>query len=220
MCYFQVLSSVGLFFHLFLGRWISCFLIGWYSLVDSCSRRNERNASAFIVQQAVLKRKPWVPEDLFFLTILMVRGEAASRRREAPRQKNNLWSQELGVAFPCNFRIIYLIKPVWSWYACLFSLTLTAGIWSYMTLRLRCMKKELRESLLRKESAIRKKRKNLLHPGYYPWEYRTEPSKTKHSRKSSYSFKVRPLVGKIQTKLRPRATFIQSSNVRVNNFEV
>ena len=27
----------------------------------------------------------------------MVRGEAASRRREAPREKNNLESQELGV---------------------------------------------------------------------------------------------------------------------------
>ena len=81
-------------------------------LFDSCSRRNERKASAFIVQQAVLQRKPWVPEDLFFLTILMVRGEDASRRSEAPREKNNLWSQELGVAFPCNFRIIYLIKPV------------------------------------------------------------------------------------------------------------
>ena len=109
---FRCFHRFGSFFHLFLGRWISCFLIGWYSLVDSCSRRNERKASAFIVQQAVLQRKPWVPEDLFFLTILMVRGEDASRRSEAPREKNNLWSQELGVAFPCNFRIIYLIKPV------------------------------------------------------------------------------------------------------------
>ena len=62
-------------------------LISWYSLVDSCSRRNERKAAAFIVQQAVLKRKPWVPEDLFFLTIMMVRGEAKSTRREAPREK-------------------------------------------------------------------------------------------------------------------------------------
>ena len=26
---------------------------------------------------------PWVPEDIFFLSILMVRGEAASTRREA-----------------------------------------------------------------------------------------------------------------------------------------
>ena len=32
----------------------------------------------------------------------------------------------------------YLIKKVWSLCACLFSLTLTAEIWSYMTLRLIC----------------------------------------------------------------------------------
>ena len=36
-------------------------------------------------------------------------------------------TQGLQVSFSCNFRIIYLIKPVWSWFACLFSLTLTAG---------------------------------------------------------------------------------------------
>ena len=88
---------------LFLGAFIGLTVFSLISrsmnifLFDSCSRRNERTASAFIVQQAVLKRKPWVPEDLFFLTILMVRGEAASRRREAPREKNNLESQELGV---------------------------------------------------------------------------------------------------------------------------
>ena len=34
----------------------------------------------------------WVPEDIFFLTILMVRGEAASTKREAPREKNNVLS--------------------------------------------------------------------------------------------------------------------------------
>ena len=45
------------------------------------------------------------------LSILMVRGEASSTRREAPREKNNLWSQELRVSFPCNFRIKYLTKP-------------------------------------------------------------------------------------------------------------
>ena len=50
----------------------------------------------------------------------------------------------------------------------------------------------------RELSGIRKKKKN---PGCYPRECRTEPSKTKHSKKSSHSFKVRPLVGKIQTKL-------------------
>ena len=67
-----------------------------------------------------------------------------------------------------------------------------------------------------------------MHPLYYLWEFnkmdimqtRTELSKTKHSRKSSYSFKVRPLVGKIQTKLLPRATLIHFSDVRINYFEV
>ena len=44
---------------------------------------------------------------------------------------------------------------IWSWCACLFSLTLTAEIWLYLTLRLRCMKKEFHEGLLRKESAIK-----------------------------------------------------------------
>ena len=48
------------------------------------------------------------------LAMLIVRGEPASTRREAPREKNSLWSQGLRVSFPCNSRIIYLIKPVWS----------------------------------------------------------------------------------------------------------
>ena len=30
---------------------------------------------------------PWIPEDIFFLSILMVRGEAALTRRKAPRRK-------------------------------------------------------------------------------------------------------------------------------------
>ena len=38
--------------------------------------------------------------------------------------------------FLAIFGIMYLIKQVWSWCACLFSLTLTAEILSYMTLRL------------------------------------------------------------------------------------
>ena len=99
----------------------------------------------------LVKQVPRVPEDIFFLWILMVRGKATSMRRKVPREKNTLWSQELRVSFPCNFRMIYLIKPVWSCCACLFSLKLTAEIWSYATLHLRCMKKEL----LRKESAIK-----------------------------------------------------------------
>ena len=91
---------------------------------------------------------PWVLEDIFVLSILMVRGEAESTRREAPREKNNLWPRELRVPFPCSVRIKYLTKPVWSWCACLFSLTLTAEIWSYVTLRLRCMTIGLRKSSL------------------------------------------------------------------------
>ena len=31
-------------------------------------------------------RLPWVPEDIFFLSTLMVRGEAALTRRKAPRR--------------------------------------------------------------------------------------------------------------------------------------
>ena len=61
----------------------------------------------------------------------MVPGEAGSSRLEAQRGKKNLWSQELQVSFPYNFRTIYLTKPVWSWCARLFSLTLTAEIWCY-----------------------------------------------------------------------------------------
>ena len=33
------------------------------------------------------KTLPWVPEDIFFLSILMVRGKAALTRRNAPRRK-------------------------------------------------------------------------------------------------------------------------------------
>ena len=39
---------------------------------------------------------PWIPEDFFFLSMLMVRGEAASTRREVPRRKSfNLISTSL-----------------------------------------------------------------------------------------------------------------------------
>ena len=78
-----------------------------------------------------------------------------------------------------------------------------------------------------------KKEKNLLHKervlsvriqhhGHHANNTycRTEPSMTKHSRKSSHSFKVRPLVGKIQSKLLPRATLIQLLGVCVNYFKV
>ena len=37
-------------------------------------------------------------------------------------------THRLQVSFSCNFRMIFLIKPVWSWFACLFSLTLQLEI--------------------------------------------------------------------------------------------
>ena len=107
---------------------------------------------------------PWVPEDIFFLLILR---REATRRCKALRGKNNLWSQELRVSF---WREVPREKitsghrsyeshfhAVWRWCACLFSLALTAEIWLYETLCLRCMKKELRKGLLGKESAIKNK---------------------------------------------------------------
>ena len=72
----------------------------------------------------------------FHIAVVQRSFAVEPRQRDAKRRekKNNLWSQELRVSFPCNIRIIYFIKPVWSWCACLFSLTLTAEIWSYVTL--------------------------------------------------------------------------------------
>ena len=72
----------------------------------------------------------------------------------------------------------------------------------------------------RKLSGITKKRKTFCIQGTIRENAEPETSKTNHSRKSSHSFKVRSLVGKIQTKLLPRATLIQLSNVRLNYFEV
>ena len=82
-------------------------------------------------------------------------------------------------------------------------------------------------------SGIRKKRKKTfcakgtIHENSRSWtscklkqHCRTKPKMTKHSRKSSHSFKVCPVVGKIQSKLFPRATLIQLSGVRMNYFEV
>ena len=56
--------------------------------------------------------------------LLSKRENACSLKEERPV---NMHAQGLQVSFSCNFRIIYLIKLVWSWFACLFSLTLTAG---------------------------------------------------------------------------------------------
>ena len=229
----------------------------------------------------------------FFFDTDRSRRSRVNEARSAERKKN-LWSKELRVSFPCNFRIIYLIKPVWRWCTCFFSLTLTAEIWSYVTLhdswKKNCAKAYLERKVLfqkihtssfkymkrtevswevhtlyvfwsqqdkknfrfatpvllyqvklniarqncyakhvlyfsankprRKLSGITKKRKTFCIQGTIRENAEPETSKTKHTRKSSHSFKVRSLVGKIQTKLLPRATLIQLSNVRLNYFEV
>ena len=56
--------------------------------------------------------------------LLSKRENACSLTEEWPV---TMHTQGLHVSFSCNFRITYLIKPVWSWFGCLFSLTLTAG---------------------------------------------------------------------------------------------
>ena len=43
------------------------------------------------------EKYPGVPEDIFFLSILIVRGEAASTRREAPREKIALSNRKHGL---------------------------------------------------------------------------------------------------------------------------
>ena len=68
-------------------------------------------------------------------------------------------------------------------------------------------------------SGIRKKRKTFCTQGTVRENAELNPAR-QHSRKSSHSFKVRPLVGKIQTKLLPRATLIQLSDVRSTYYEV
>ena len=121
----------------------------WTYLVNRCYQGDDWDKVTCATRaNAFYLRLSWC----FLWLVLLANCTLGSKWRacsqSTPREKNNLWSQELRVSFPCNFRIIYLIKPVWSWCACLFSLTLTAEIWSCVTLRWR--KKELYESLLRK----------------------------------------------------------------------
>ena len=93
---------------------------------------------------------PCVPED-FFLSILMVRGEAESTRRaSAERKKNNLWSQELLVSFPCNFKD-HISHQTGLELMCMFVFIDTDWDLRFesdrrVALHLLCMKKELRES--------------------------------------------------------------------------
>jgi len=54
-------------------------------------------------------RLPWVPEDIFFLSILMVRDEAGLTVNE---EKNNLWSQEYDWILPCPQGINNIIKAL------------------------------------------------------------------------------------------------------------
>ena len=81
---------------------------------------------------------PWVPEDIYFLSILMVHGESTSVRRKVLRKKITPGHTSYESHFLAIFGIMYLIKPFWSWCACLFSLMLRAEIWSYVTLCLIC----------------------------------------------------------------------------------
>ena len=55
----------------------------------------------------------------------MVRGEAESTRRGSAETKNNLWSQELLVSFPCNFKDYISHQTGLELCAYLFSLTVT-----------------------------------------------------------------------------------------------
>ena len=57
--------------------------------------------------------------------LLSKRENACSLTEERPV---TMHTQSLQVSFSCNFRMIFLIKPVWSWFACLFSLTLQLEI--------------------------------------------------------------------------------------------
>ena len=81
---------------------------------------------------------PWVPEDTFSYWYWWF--AAKPRQRGAKRQERRMTSGHR--SYESHFHAIlgsyYVIKTVWSWCACLFSLTLTAEMWSYMTLRLIC----------------------------------------------------------------------------------
>ena len=72
-------------------------------------------------------------------------------------KKNDLWSQELRVSFPCNFRIV-LCHQNGLELMCMF-VFIDADSWDVIVhdsaSDLLCMKKELGESLLKKESAIK-----------------------------------------------------------------
>ena len=81
---------------------------------------------------------PWVPEDTFSYWYWWF--AAKPRQRGAKRQEKRMTSGHR--SYESHIHAIlgsyYVIKTVWSWCACLFSLTLTAEMWSYMTLRLIC----------------------------------------------------------------------------------
>ena len=57
--------------------------------------------------------------------LLSKRENACSLTEERPV---TMHTQSLQVSFSCNFRMIFLVKPVWSWFARLFSLTLQLEI--------------------------------------------------------------------------------------------
>ena len=53
----------------------------------SCCFANLNLLSQLFRRSLASVKLPWVPEDIFFLSILIVRGGAASTRRQEPREK-------------------------------------------------------------------------------------------------------------------------------------
>ena len=124
---------------------------------------------------------------IFFLLILMV--------RKAPREKHNLW-----------------FLGIWSWCACLFSLTLTAEIWLYLTPRLRCMKKEFREGLIRKESAIKNCHKFFSKKIHFKFQvYKKDRSQLRS--RHSVCFRSQQDKTQVIMKLSPNFTSIPFANL-------
>ena len=75
---------------------------------------------------------------IFFINTDGSRRIHVNEAQSAKKKKITPGHRSYESHFLAIFGIMYLIKPVWSWCACLFSLMLTAEIWSYVTLRLIC----------------------------------------------------------------------------------
>ena len=100
---------------------------------------------------------PWVPEGIFLINTDGSQWIHVNEAQSAEWKKITPGHRRYESHFPAIFGIMYPIKPVWSWPACLFSLMLTAEIWSYVTLCLiydawkkNCTKAYLERKLLLK----------------------------------------------------------------------